>query len=184
MIPPLMLAGVLPDGSVAFSDSLAYAIKIARLGSGVWRILKRPLEPIPVTRQVRTAERERRLRMAEVRSQVVIRTTRERIANLEFFNVVSMVRDLRTGWDGEIWVQRHGDEPSDDQGPIDVLTMDGRYLGSYPSGAVAIAGRLRTGRPGRLHRAERPGRADGGSEADGQPRSRTVIPVSRATAEP
>jgi len=136
--PPLMLAGVLPDGSVAFSDSLAYAIKIARPGSGVWRILKRPLEPIPVTRRVRAAEQERRLRMAEERSQVVNRATRERIANLEFFDAVSMVRDLRTGWDGEIWVQRHGDEPSDDQGPIDVLTMDGRYLGSYLAGAVAM----------------------------------------------
>ena len=54
------VAGVLPDGSVAFSDSLAYAIKIARTGTGVWRILKRPLEPIPVTRRVRAAERERR----------------------------------------------------------------------------------------------------------------------------
>ena len=87
---------------VAFSDSLAYAIKIARPGSGVWRILKRPLEPIPVTRRFRTAERERRLRMAEERSQVVNRATRERILNLEFFDAASMVRDLRTGWDGEI----------------------------------------------------------------------------------
>jgi len=91
-----------------------------------------------VTRRVRAAERERRLRMAEERSQVVNRTTRERIASLEFFDVVSMVRDLRTGWDGEIWVQRHGDEPNDDGGPIDVLTMDGRYLGSYPPGLVAM----------------------------------------------
>ena len=136
--PPRMLAGVLPDGSVAFSDSLAYAIKIARPGTGVWRILKRSLEPIHVTRRVRAAERDRRLRMAEERSQVVSRTTREQIANLEFFDVVSIVRELRTGWKGEIWVQRRGEEPSDDQGPIDVLTMDGRYLGTYPPGAVAM----------------------------------------------
>ena len=136
--PPRMLAGVLPDGSVAFSDSLAYAIKIARPGTGVWRILKRPLQPIPVTRGVRVAERERRLRKAEERPLGVSRTTRERIASLEFFDVVSIVRDLRTGWGGQIWVQRHGEEPSDDHGPIDVLTMDGRYLGSYPAGAVAM----------------------------------------------
>lgn len=91
-----------------------------------------------MTRRVRAAERERRLRMAEERTQVVSRATRERIANLEFFDVVSMVRELGTSWDGEIWVQRHGDEPTDDQGPIDVLTMDGRYLGSYPAGALAM----------------------------------------------
>ena len=34
-----------------------------------------------------------------------------------------------------IWVQRRGDEPVSD-GPIAVLTMDGRYLGSYPSGTI------------------------------------------------
>ena len=37
---PEMLAGALPDGSVAFSDSSAYSIKIARPGEGVWRILR------------------------------------------------------------------------------------------------------------------------------------------------
>ena len=111
--PPRMLAGVLPDGSVAFSDSLAYAIKIARPGEGVWRILKRPLRPVPVTRGIRAAERDRRLRVAEDRYEVVDRAMRERIANLEFFDVVSIVRDLGTGWDGRIWVRRHGEEPSD-----------------------------------------------------------------------
>ena len=136
--PPRMLAGVLPDGSVAFSDSLAYAVKIARPGEGVWRILRRPLQPVPVTRGIRATERDRRLKAAEERYEMVDRAMRERIANLEFFDVVSIVRDLGTGWDGRIWVRRHGEEPSDDFGPIDVLTMDGRYLGTYPAGAVAM----------------------------------------------
>ena len=51
---------------------------------------------------------------------------------------VPVVRDLRTTWDGSIWVQRRGDEPVSD-GPIDVLTMGGRYLGSYPSGTTMPA---------------------------------------------
>ncbi len=55
-----------------------------------------------------------------------------------FFDEVSIVRGLRTGWDGEIWVRRHGEEPGDDAGPIDVLTMDGRYIGTYPAGEVAL----------------------------------------------
>ena len=63
---PLMLAGVLPDGSVAFSDSSAYAIKIARPGASVWRILKRPLQPIRVTDRVIEAERDRRAARAAV----------------------------------------------------------------------------------------------------------------------
>lgn len=135
---PRMLAAVLPDGSVAFSDSTAYAIRIARAGEGVVRILKRPLHPIPVTNRVRRAERDRRLRLARERSPVVGPAARERIADLEFFAEVSIVRDLSAGWDGEIWVRRHGEEPGDDHGPIDVLTMDGRYLGSIRAGITAI----------------------------------------------
>ena len=34
--------------------------------------------------------------------------------------------------DGTIWVRRSGSAPLAD-GPIDVLTHDGRYLGSYPA---------------------------------------------------
>ena len=48
-----------------------------------------------------------------------------------------MVRGLATTWDGRIWVLRRGEEPLSD-GPIDVITADGRYLGSYPAGATAI----------------------------------------------
>ncbi len=55
-----------------------------------------------------------------------------------FFDEVSIVRGLATGWDGEIWVQRHGDEPGDDLGPIDVITMDGRYVGTYAAGAIEM----------------------------------------------
>ena len=51
---------------------------------------------------------------------------------------MSIVRGLATGWDGEIWVQRHGDEPGDDLGPIDVITMDGRYVGTYVAGAIEM----------------------------------------------
>lgn len=102
------------------------------------RILKRPFRPIPVTNRVRRAERDRRLRLARERSPVVDPAARARIADLEFFAEVSIVRDLSAGWDGEIWVRRHGEEPGDDHGPIDVLTADGRYLGSIRAGATAI----------------------------------------------
>lgn len=147
---PDILPGVLPDGSVAFSDSSAYAIKIARPGAGVWRILTRPLRPIPVTNRVIEDEKERRLEELEERGDrggIVINGVRQapnlerlrrRIEELEFFDEVSIVRDLKTGWSGEIWVQRHGPEPGDDDGPIDILTMDGEYLGTYPAGAIQM----------------------------------------------
>ena len=149
---PMMLAGALPDGSVAFSDSSAYAIKIARPGAGVWRILKRPFQPIPVTNRVIEAETERRIRNLEARGgvppmiingvNVATESPRENVEGyinrIGVFDEVSIVRGLRTGWDGEIWVRRHGEEPGDDAGPIDVLTMDGRYIGTYPAGEAAL----------------------------------------------
>ena len=147
---PRMLAGVLPDGSVAFSDSSAYAIKIARPGAGVWRILKRPFRPIPVTNQVIEAETEWRIERLRARGvpptiingvNVARESPRENVVSymnlVGVFDEVSIVRGLGTSWDGEIWVRRHGEEPGDDAGPIDVLTMDGRYIGTYPAGAVA-----------------------------------------------
>lgn len=131
--------------------SSAYAIKIARPGAGVWRILKRPFHPIPVTDRVIEAETERLVRRWEARgvpatiiNGVRVNTGSPREEAMDFFNQfgffdeVSIVRGLRTGWDGEIWVRRHGEEPGDDVGPIDVLTMDGRYIGTYAAGEVAL----------------------------------------------
>ena len=144
---PLMLAGVLPDGSVAFSDSSAYEVKIARPEEGVWRTLKRPLRPIPVTDRVIEAEKQRRLNASGGGSvlngvrespQGSRRRALERIEELVFFEEVSIIRNLKTGWDGEIWVQRHGEDPGDRYGPVDVLDMDGRYLGTIPAGTIRL----------------------------------------------
>lgn len=133
-----MLVGVLPDGSVAFSDSTAYAIKIARPGAGVWRILRRPLQPIPVTGRMISAEKDRLRERIPARSPTLRQYENERIDNLPFSDEVAILRALRTSWDGQIWVQRHGEEPIDDFGPIDMLTMDGGYLGSFRTGAVEM----------------------------------------------
>jgi len=142
---PMMLAGVVADGSVAFSDSSAYAIKIARPGAGVFRILRRPLQPTRVTDRVIENERERRAALAAAgRGPRMVVNGVEYFPQVELldrvgvFTEVSIVRGLRTSWNGEIWVQRHGEEPDDDDGPIDILTTDGRYVGTYPAGAIAL----------------------------------------------
>ncbi len=132
--------GVLPDGSVAFADSSTYTVKIARAESGVVRILQRPIRPEPVTNRIMRAERRRRLDELQARAEPGedLRDARERIENLEFHPVVPVIRGLATTWDGHIWVVRRGDEEPLSDGPIDVLTADGRYLGSYPAGATVI----------------------------------------------
>lgn len=155
---PGLYWGVLPDGTVAFSDSSSYAIKIAEPGTGVSRILARPIRPEPMTDRLIRAEKDRRLKGLEdtpdeglgwqgqliVNGQVIgpdpkeeRKAARERIEGLQFLSEVPVIRGLAVTWDGEIWVRRRGEGLKSD-GPIDVLTPDGRYLGSYRTGLTEI----------------------------------------------
>lgn len=109
---------------------------------------KAPSQPIPVTNRVIEAEKQRQLQSVSGRGSVLsgVRESAqrsrsralERIGQLEFFEEVSIIRNLKTGWDGEIWVQRHGEDPADRYGPVDVVDMDGRYLGTFPAGAIRL----------------------------------------------
>ena len=58
---PRLYWGVMPDGTVAFSDSTTYAVKIAGAGPGIVRILTRPIPPEPVTDGVIRGEKRRRI---------------------------------------------------------------------------------------------------------------------------
>ena len=131
--------GVLADGGIAYADSSDYAIKIAEADAGVVRILRRPLTPERVTDRTARAERDRRRMLTdpEVGTGWNMLDPGRRLDDLEFFPEIPVIRGLATTWDGHIWVLRHGEVPPD-AGPIDVLTPDGRYLGSYPAGATGM----------------------------------------------
>ena len=58
-------------------------------------------------------------------------------ATCEFFPEVPVIRGLFVGWDGTIWVRRRGEEPESD-GPVDLLTTDGGYLGTLPADDAEI----------------------------------------------
>lgn len=157
---PGLFVGALPGGGVAFSDSTAYRIMVMDPAGEIERILRRPFEPEPVTDRIVEEEIERRLEeiertaVAAFRRKIVtdgsgnpiqgmipddmiregaVRSQRMFLEARPAAEEIPIVRNLRTTWDGEIWVQRRGDKPVSD-GPIDVLTPDGRYLGSYPAG--------------------------------------------------
>lgn len=136
---PRLYWGVMPDGRVAFSDSTTYAVKIAEPGAGVVRILTRPIPPEPVTDGVIRGEKRRR--MAELEEEAEpgedVREERDRIDDLRFFTEIPVIRRLAVTLDGDIWVMRRGEAPVS-AGPIDLLTADGRYLGSYRPGATEI----------------------------------------------
>jgi len=157
---PELFVGPLPGGSITFSDSTTYAIKITRPDGAISRILRRPFFPQPVTDRILEAEIERQLeeyvameasmsaqpqRVIDGRTGDAVgglprdrmleglkRTRRAYLEALPSANEIPVVVDMRTTWEGEIWVRRRAEDLLSD-GPIDVLTADGRYLGSYPS---------------------------------------------------
>ena len=54
-----------------------------------------------------------------------------------FYHEIPVIRSLATTWEGRIWVQRGGEEPDSD-GPIDVLTAEGAYVGTYATGTTEM----------------------------------------------
>ena len=148
---PDLFVAALPGGGVAFSDSSAYAIKVSDSDGTIQRILSRPLQPEPVTDRIREEERARRLEELEreaessdplperfaAMAERALKTRRNDIETLQFFDEVPIVRGLRTGWEGTIWIQRAGGYAVGD-GPVDVLAADGGYLGSFRPGTTTI----------------------------------------------
>ena len=151
---PDLLFDALPSGGVAFSDSSAWAIKLADPSGAVSRILRRPIRPLAVTEEMEQVERERRLE-AESNRTVTQRggppppsvlemmdrmrsLAREAIENMRFFPEVPVIAALRATWDGSLWVQRSTEPGTDEPGPIDVIMPDGRYAGTLETGTEAL----------------------------------------------
>jgi len=142
--PPLV-ARALPDGGLVYTDSSAYAIKVATRNGELTRVLTRPFRLEPVTDAIRDREIERLLAENEADASsrndqfgdAFAELGRRRIRNMEFYHEVPVVRTLRTSWEGTIWVQRRGDEPASD-GPIDLLTPDGSYIGTFAAGTTEM----------------------------------------------
>ncbi|MYA12145.1 MAG: hypothetical protein F4087_09470 [Gemmatimonadetes bacterium] len=136
---------VLPGGAIAYSDSSAYAIRIAGADGSVREVLRRPIEPEPVDDRIRSAHVEREIAEANRRwegfnegSRDIMReyydAIRARIPEVEVYPEVPVIRGLRATWQGALWVQRRGEEPWDDDGPIDVFGPDRRYIGTFAVG--------------------------------------------------
>ena len=142
---------LLPDGTIAYSDSSAFAIKFAEPGGPVTDVLRRPLQPEAVNRRIRSATVEHALRqqeeeigdrrVAEASAELealmpgfadgLAESFRQEIENREFYPEIPVVRGLRATWEGGLWVQRRGAEPWDNEGPIDVIGADRQYVGTF-----------------------------------------------------
>jgi len=146
---------LLPDGTIAWSDSSAYAVKLAKPGGEVIDVLTRPIPPEAVTRDIREgtiADAIRQMEsefedqaadpeLAQAREMMaammpdMMKTMREEAENREFYEEIPVVRGVRATWDGGLWIQRGGEEPWKDEGPIDVFGADRRYVGTFAAGS-------------------------------------------------
>ena len=148
---PVFRMTVLPDGRIAYTDTVTYSVKILSSGGRLETVLRRPFDPRPVTRADQAREKERRRRELEEGEgpQMSIRVRGEgggtrdvgqdairemlegRIEAMEFADRFPVVGGLASDWEGRLWVRRTNPEP-EGGGPMDVLLPQGEYLGTVP----------------------------------------------------
>ena len=135
---PRTLMGVLPDGGIVYTDSSVYALNVvAGDGGGLIRTITRPFRPQPVTSRI---EEEYKRQMEEMTGQTGDTGGQSfsfSIGMARFYPEIPVIQEISTTWEGRIWVMRQGDELLED-GPIDVLTDDGEYVGTYPTGVTKM----------------------------------------------
>lgn len=146
---PVLMAAPLPGGEVAFVDSTVYLISVVSANGAVVRTIRRPFSPGAVTPRLREAYIESRIELVKqefgddellggIVDEDMIMVA---MGALEFASEVPVVSAVKTGWGGHLWVERTGSEITLgglDGGPVDVLSADGRYIGTYPAGSLAM----------------------------------------------
>ena len=150
---PDVLFDAMQEGRVVFSDSTDYAVKLTDPSGAVSRILRRPIRPLPATEQRKRAERERLLEHLEQEgrrqgplpggsvSEMINRyreAQRAAVESMQFHSEVPVIAAVRVTWDGRLWVERSTEPGTSGPGPIDVLTPDGRYVGTFPAGRLEM----------------------------------------------
>lgn len=126
---PELFMGPLPDGGLAFSDSLAYAVKVVSSTGALQRVIRRPFAPRPVTAAMQEAEKQRRLEEMEagqgpqirimvggpgggqarpISQDAIKEMMRGQIDQMQFYPELPVLLNLKTGWSGRIWAVRRG----------------------------------------------------------------------------
>lgn len=138
---PQLRWDILPDGTIAYSDSSAYAVKFVGPGGQVVDVLRRPIEPEGVGRRMRSAAIEREIDRRGTLfedSGGLPRDVRERIEDREFYPEIQIIRQLRATWEGGLWIRRPGEDPWDTGGPVDVFGPDRQYVGTFAAGTTSM----------------------------------------------
>ena len=134
---PRLDIDVLTDGRLALIDSIGYRVKLIGLDGSVTGTIERPIAPLPVDDAIREAERER-YREAEAgvlesasNTTLPIQIEREGVEERTFADEVPVLYSVKVDWEDRIWVERRG-PTGDDDGPTDIVTPAGDYIGTLP----------------------------------------------------
>lgn len=146
--PPLQI-GVLADGRVAVVDSVGYTVKLIGEDGAVTGVIERDIAPEPVTEAIQEAERARQIEALSENAGATVRflggmdmaggeaaeQLREQmlpmIEAMLFPGEIPVVAGMAVDYEGRLWVARTAPGGAGD-GPIDIMTAGGDYVGTLP----------------------------------------------------
>ena len=138
---PTTRFAVLPGGGAAVASTETYAVRVVDANGAAARVLQRPIAPRRVTAADREREMERRKAMSRPGGLTIVGqgagalppSMRAQVAaqlqDVEFAAVMPVIQGLETDAAGNLWIQRAG-PALDRPGPIDIVTPQGRYVGT------------------------------------------------------
>jgi len=168
---PVTRWGVLPGGTVALTHTQLYTVKVLDARGRVVRLIQRPVRVRrPTERDRERARQQVRERMQSGRGMILVtrgsgpggrppappamsrEQIEQRVRELQFADTVRTIQGMIVTPSGKLWVER---TPANigDPGPIDILTPDGRYLGTLNGTKLPVAISA-TGRAAYLERDE------------------------------
>jgi hypothetical protein len=128
---PDVVFGTLPAGGVAMSYHTEYRINILDSSGTPVRTLTRAIAPKKTTSRDKEEWNQRRLDLVKSLGPRPPGMPNLKVSDFPFAEQIAVIRTIRTDPSARIWVQRR--KPNgEDEGPIDILTANGRYIGTLP----------------------------------------------------
>lgn len=155
---PGLHVGVLSDGRVVVADSTAYRVKLIDADGTVTGSVGRPIAPEAVTDAIMEAERARRreafseseggprmrivgpatsIAMDEGFQQQMREMMLAQVESMVFAQEIPVIAEMAVDRQDRIWIARTG-AGGDGEGPTDILTPDGHYMGSLAADGLRI----------------------------------------------
>ncbi|HEU4562719.1 MAG TPA: 6-bladed beta-propeller [Longimicrobium sp.] len=150
---PLTLWGVLPGGGLALTHTQLYTVKVYDATGRPVRVIQRPVRVRRPTARDRERARERmRAQLRSGRGMVMVtrqvggpggggapprgsggglppEQIEQRVREMQFADTVRTIQGMTVTSSGKLWIERTPPNIGA-PGPIDVVTADGRYLGT------------------------------------------------------